>query len=153
MREETTDMTLIDIPDPCDAKPSDGRYKEFVLKFFETLEKKYGIKFKMMPQNDYFKCIRICVQRKNHKNYETVCLIPIKYRLIDNNGNSQWKQDPFTWYSLFNRIFTYNGEGKSNFRFNGHVRNVYYSTPLYKTFDEFKIAVDMGTITFEPVRR
>ncbi len=147
-------MTIIDIPELCDAKPSDGRYKEFVLKFFETLEKKYGIKFKIMPQNDPFsEHIRICVQRKNHKNYDTICLIPIKYKMIDSNGNSRWELGPFNWHVLFNRIFTYDGDGNSNFRFNCWIRNVYYATPRYKTFDEFKIAVDMDTVTFEPIHR
>ena len=39
-------MTIIDIPDLCNAKPSDGKYKELALKFFDTIEKKYGIKLK-----------------------------------------------------------------------------------------------------------
>lgn len=149
-------MTIIGIPDPCNAKPSDGRYKELMLKFFGNLEKKYGIKFKMMPKKEpCHECIRICVQRKNYKNYETVCLMLIKHWVIDGNGNNHWEQSwPFTWHRLFNRIFTYIGEeGKSIFRFNGWIRNVYYSTPLYKTFAEFKIAVDMDTVTFGPVRR
>ena len=152
-------MTIIDIPDLCNAKPSDGKYKELALKFFDTIEKKYGIKFKMMPWTDFcHKYIRICIQRKKCKNYDTILLILVKHIIISNGGDIYWQSDSywqlgsFNWRTLFYRIFTYNGEN-TNFRFACWIRNHYYSTPLYKTLEEFKIAVDMDMVTFELLRK
>ncbi len=137
-------MTITDIPKYISELPND-EYKEFVFKFFGTLEKKYGIKFKMTYRSAIgAKFIWLCVLPKNHKNYDAVRPILIGRKIV-----GRWENVPMSWHKIFNTLFKEDYGYENCFTFSCYIGREWRATPKYKTFEEFKIAVDMDTVTLD----
>ena len=138
-------MTITDIQDSCIAKLPNDEYKEFVFKFFDTIEKKYGIKFKMTYRIiNGTKFIWLCVLPKNCKIYDHVRPIAVKHKIV-----GHWEDIFMSWHRIFNKLFKNDNSHRKCFMFGCYLGDAWYTTPRYKTFEEFKIAVDMDMVTLD----